>query len=169
MNQNNERNTDHVIGMHILTEVSEAKLDALVYSSTRKDFDVLLTGARAVVASHKATSWSVSQSTKDLGMDLSDLGRQLRLPQEVLQKIDMRLIHVSSIPERLFDMLADALLVPVDYIRNYVALPPAVPVGIRFHAENGEPAVVLETFEAALLDEDDLSEEDLKFWLMDKC
>jgi len=165
MNQNNERNTEHAIAMHLLTEVSEAKLEALVHSATPKDFDALLMGARAVVASHKATSWSVSQSIKDLGMDFSDLGRQLRLPQEVLQKIDMRLLHVASIPERLFDMLADALLVPAEYIRNYVALPPAIPVGIRFHAESGEPSVVLETFEAALLDEDDLSEEDLKFWL----
>jgi hypothetical protein len=169
MNQNNERNTEHVIGMHLLTEVSEAKLEALVLNSTRRDFDVMLSGARDVVASHKPASWSVGQSIKDLGMDFSDLGRQLRLPEEVLQKIDMRLLHVASIPERLFDMLADALLVPAEYIRNYVALPPAIPVGIRFHAESGEPSVVLETFEDALLDEDDLSEEDLKFWLGDKC
>jgi hypothetical protein len=169
MNQNNEQNTEHVIGMHLLTEVSEANLEAAVHSSTKKDFDALLTRARGVVASEKVASWSLRQSATELGMDLRDLGHQLRLPQEVIQKLDMRLLHVASIPERLFDLLSDTLLVPVDYVRNYVALPPAIPVGIRFHAESGEPSVVLETFDDALLDEDDFSKEDLKFWLGDKC
>jgi hypothetical protein len=169
VNQNNEPDLEHVIATHVLAEVSESKLEAILHASSKDEFDGLLSKGRSVVSHRKAVSWSVIKSAADLGMDTGELGRHLRLPNEILQKLDLRLLHVASIPEQLFDMLADALLVPVEYIRSYVALPPAVPVGIRFHAEHGEPMVVLETFEDALLDEDEVSDDDRHFWLGDKC
>jgi hypothetical protein len=86
-----------------------------------------------------------------------------------LHKLDLRLLLVASLPERLFDKLSDVLLVPIEQLRTYVTLPPAIPAGIRFHAENGNPVIVFETFEEALLDDDDISDEDRKHWLGDKC
>jgi hypothetical protein len=102
-------------------------------------------------------------------MDLAELGRHLRLSSEILHKLDLRLLRVSTLPERLFDMLADSLIVPVEHIRAYFALPPAIPAGIRFHAASGEPSVVLESVEDALLDEDDISDDDRAYWLGDRC
>jgi hypothetical protein len=66
-------------------------------------------------------------------------------------------------------MVADALMIPADFFRSYAMLPPAIPVGTRFHAESGEPQLVLESFEDALRDDDDLSEADKSFWLRDTC
>ena len=169
MKQNSDRNTEHMIEMHLLTEISESKLDGILQGSSQQEFDGLLLKGKSAVSDQKNAPLSVIRSAADLGMDAAELGRHLRLPKEILQKLDLRLLHMSTVPEKLFDMLADALLVPVEYIRSYVAMPPSVPAGIRFHAENGEPKVVLETFEDAMLDEEDVSDDDRRFWLGDQC
>jgi hypothetical protein len=155
--------------VYLIGDVHDAEVDRILVNTPSEDFDALLVTGRAFVQSMKPVSWSIRESAEALGMDLSELGQQLRLPQDVLHKLDLRLLHVASLPERLFDTLADVLLVPIEQLRSYVALPPAIPAGIRFHAENGEPMVVLETFETALLDDDDMDDEDRSVWLGEKC
>jgi hypothetical protein len=164
-----ERDAENVIGMYVMADVHDGEVNRLLDRSTSDEFDALLGKGRAAVKSMKSSSWSIRESAEALGMDLSELGRQLRLPQDVIHKLDLRLLHVASLPERLFDTLSDVLLVPIEHLRTYVALPPAIPAGIRFHAENGEPMVVLETFEDALLDDEDISDDDRRHWLEHKC
>jgi len=169
VNSNDEQTRDQAIALHLLNDIHEAHLDTALQNVTRREFEELIKTGSSMVTSGLSVPWSVRASAFELGMDLVELGRELRLSSEVLQKLDMRLLRVSTLPERLFDMLADLLIVPVEHIRAYVALPPAIPAGIRFHAASGEPAVVLESFEDALLDEDVLSDDDRAFWLGDRC
>jgi hypothetical protein len=169
VNPNSEIDAENIIGVYLIGDVHDAEVDRILVNTPSEDFDALLVTGRAFVQSMNPVSWSIRESAEALGMDLSELGQQLRLPQDVLHKLDLRLLHVASLPERLFDTLADVLLVPIEQLRSYVALPPAIPAGIRFHAENGEPMVVLETFETALLDDDDMDDEDRSFWLGEKC
>lgn len=169
MATNDENLGADAIGTYLLQDIHESKLNSLIENVSTAEFDQLLSDGMSAVRSHQHTTWSVSGSAKELGMDLTELGEQLRLSAEIVQKLDLRLLRVMTLPERLFEMLSDALLVPIEHIRSYVALPPAVPAGIRFLASDGDPSIVLESFEAALLDEDEMSEEDRKFWLGDQC
>ncbi len=169
MNEIDEQTLEPAIVMNVLSEFHETQLDALMQRVDPHAFDELLTTGSSLVKSSMSTTWSLSASAMDLGMDLAELGRHLRLSADILHKLDLRLLRVSTLPERLFDLLADTLMVSVDNIRTYVALPPAIPAGVRFHATSGEPTIVLESFEDALLDEDDLSDEDRGFWLGDRC
>ena len=169
MNPKSEVDVESVIGMYLLADVHDGEVNRLLSKSTSAEFDAMLVSGRATVKSMKPGSWSIRESAEALGMDLSELGRQLRLPQDLIHKLDLRLLHVASLPERLFDTLSDVLLVPIEHLRTYVALRPAIPAGIRFHAENGEPMVVLETFEDALLDDEDISDVDRRHWLEHKC
>lgn len=169
MNPNDEQPNEQAYAMHLLSEIHDSHLDTLLQSVATSEFADLRTTGSSVVKSAKTVSWSLSTSANDLGMDLAELGRHLRLSAEILQKLDLRLLRVSTLPERLFDLLADALIVPVEHVRAYFALPPAIPAGIRFHAASGEPNVVLESFEEALLDEDDISDDDRAYWLGDRC
>ena len=169
MNSNSELDSENVIGMYLLGAVHDDKVDRILANTSSTEFDASLEIGRARIKGMNPGFWSIRDSAEALGMDLSELGRQLRLPQDVIYKLDLRLLHIASLPERLFDKLSDVLLVPIEQLRTYVALPPAIPAGIRFHAENGEPMVVLETFEDALLDDDDISDDDHKYWLGDKC
>jgi hypothetical protein len=155
--------------MYLLGDVHDDEVDRILANTSSTEFDAMLDTGRARVKEMNRISWSLRESAEALGMDLVEIARQLRLSQDVLHKLDLRLLHVASLPERLFDKLSDVLLVPIEQLRTYVALPPAIPVGIRFHAENGNPVIVFETFEEALLDDDDISDEDRKHWLGDKC
>ena len=169
MNPNDEQPNEQAYAMHLLSEIHDSQLDTLLQSVATSEFADLLTTGSSVVKSAKSVSWSLITSATELGMDLAELGQHLRLSSEILHKLDLRLLRVSTLPERLFDMLADSLIVPVEHIRAYFALPPAIPAGIRFHAASGEPSVVLESFEDALLDEDDISDDDRAYWLGDRC
>lgn len=169
MNPKSDVDAENVIGMYLMADVHDGEVNRLLGRTSSSEFDALLGKGRETVKSMKSGSWSIRESAEALGMDLSELGRQLRLSQDVIHKLDLRLLHVASLPERLFDTLSDVLLVPIEHLRTYVALPPAIPAGIRFHAENGEPMVVLETFEDALLDDDDISDDDRRHWLEHKC
>lgn len=169
MNPNDDQPIEKALSMRLLSDIQDAQLDTLLQSVATSEFDELLISGSSVVKSAKTVSWSLSTSATELGMDLADLGRQLRLSSEILQKLDLRLLRISTLPERLFDMLADSLMVPVENIRAYIGMPPAVPAGIRFHAASGEPNVILESFEDALLDEADISDEDRAFWLGEQC
>lgn len=169
MNPKSEVDAENVIGMYLMADVHDGEVNRLLGRTSSAEFDALLGQGRETVKSMKPTSWSIRESAEALGMDLSELGRQLRLPQDVLHKLDLRLLHVASLPERLFDTLSDVLLVPIEHLRTYVALPPAIPAGIRFHAENGEPMVVLETFQDALLDDEAMTDDDRRHWLEHKC
>ena len=169
MNSNSELDSENVIGMYLLGDVHDGEVDRILANTSFTEFDAILDTGRARVNGMKPGSWSIRESAEALGMDLAELGRHLRLSQDVLHKLDLRLLHIASLPERLFDKLSDVLLVPIEQLRTYVALPPAIPAGIRFHAESGEPMVVFETFEDALLDDDDISDDDRKHWLGDKC
>jgi len=169
VNSNSELDSENVIGMYLLGDVHDDEVDRILANTSSTEFDAMLDTGRARVKEMNRISWSLRESAEALGMDLVEIARQLRLSQDVLHKLDLRLLHVASLPERLFDKLSDVLLVPIEQLRTYVALPPAIPVGIRFHAENGNPVIVFETFEEALLDDDDISDEDRKHWLGDKC
>lgn len=169
MNPNDEQSNEQAYAKHLLSDIHEAQLDTLLQNVASSEFDELIKAGSSVVKSAKTVTWSLSASATELGMDLPELGRHLRLSAEILQKLDLRLLRVSTLPERLFDLLADTLIVPVEHIRAYVSLPPAIPSGIRFHAASGEPNVVLESFEDALLDEDDISDDDRAYWLGDRC
>ena len=169
MNPKSEVDAENVIGMYLMADVHDGEVNRLLGRTSSAEFDAFLGQGRETVKSMKPSSWSIRESAEALGMDLSELGRQLRLPQDVLHKLDLRLLHVATLPERLFDTLSDVLLVPIEHLRTYVALPPAIPAGIRFHAENGEPMVVLETFQDALLDDEDMTDDDRRHWLEHKC
>ena len=166
MNSNSELDSENVIGMYLLGAVHDGEVDRILANTSSTEFDAIVDTR---VKEINPASWSIRKSAEALGMDMSEVSRHLRLSLDVLHKLDLRLLHVASLPERLFDKLSDVLLVPIQQLRTYVALPPAIPAGIRFHAENGEPMVVLETFEDALLDDDDISDDDRKHWLGDKC
>ena len=169
MNSNSELDSENVIGIYLLGAVHDGEVDRILANTSSTEFDAIVDTGRARVKEINPASWSIRKSAEALGMDMSEVSRHLRLSLDVLHKLDLRLLHVASLPERLFDKLSDVLLVPIQQLRTYVALPPAIPAGIRFHAENGEPMVVLETFEDALLDDDDISDDDRKHWLGDKC
>lgn len=164
-------NTNHerTISQYLVTDHHEVNLETLLVNQSTSEFESLLAVGRTRFKNDRVTSWSILSCAAELGLELGELGRNLRLPAEVIQKLDLHLLHAASIPERLFDLVSEVLMVPADFVRNYVLLPPAVPVGTRFYAESREPQVVLETFEDALVDDDDLLEDDRDYWLGDKC
>lgn len=169
MNVSDDKLNEDAVSLHLLRELHEATLERSLNNTSQDDFNQLLMDGRSLVKSTQAPTWSIITSAADLGLELLELARELRLTTEILQKLDFRLLRLSTIPSRLVDMLADELLVPVEQVRSYFSLPPVVPAGIRFHALNGDPNIILESFEDALFDEDELTPEDRAFWLDSQC
>jgi len=100
VNPKSERDAENVIGMYLMADVPDVEVNRLLDRSTSDEIDALLGKGRAAVKSIKSSSWSIRESAEALGMDLSELGRQLRLPQDVIHKLDLRLLHVTSLPEK---------------------------------------------------------------------
>ncbi len=74
------------------------------------------------------------------------LARQLKLPVDLLSRLERGKVRVATIPERLIERLADALQTTSSVIQAALLAPPPVSAAARLNAEDGivepeEPAV----------------------------
>jgi len=83
---------------------------------------------------------SILSSAKKLGLDAPGLADATELSVVLVMKLDRRLIDFGSIPEKIFDVLANALHAATALVTEYLRQPPVLATEARFRA-NENPKV----------------------------
>lgn len=97
--------------------------------------------AESVIARAQA-AWSapaqnLTQLRSACGLTVGRLARQLRLPPDVLARMERGKVEPASVPARLITELATLLQETADQIREALAAPPPTVAGARLSAADG--------------------------------
>lgn len=128
--------------------------------------DAVLTRARERWAAPEAAgAQNLTQLRNAHKHTLGRLARQLKLPVDVLARIERGKVAVASIPERLVQQLADLLQEPAAAVQAALSAPPPHVAGARMNAADGtieteEPVVSF----AQALDESEPTDEQRATW-----
>ncbi|MCS6938462.1 MAG: helix-turn-helix transcriptional regulator [Roseiflexus sp.] len=89
------------------------------------------------------------------------LARQLKLPVDLLARLERGKVRVATIPERLIERLADALQTTTSTVQAALLAPPPVSAAARLNAEDGivEPEEPVVSFAQAFADSAPTDEE----------
>lgn len=100
-------------------------------------------------------------------MTVGRLARHLKLPVDLLARLERGKVRVATIPERLIERLADALQTATSVIQAALLAPPPASTGARLNAEDGivEPEETVVSFARAFADSAPTDEERAA-WLM---
>lgn len=96
--------------------------------------------ARAVAAAGATPTTPARNLTQLRGeakLTVGHLARKLRIPVDLLARIERGKVAVSSVPQRLVQELGALLQVPVDTVRSALAAPPMAAGAVRFNADDG--------------------------------
>ena len=80
-------------------------------------------------------------------------------------KLNRRLIHAATIPERLVERLSAELNITLDEIRAYLAQPPSLAEGAAYRSESVPEALGAQDFGDAVRGSSDMSEEQKREWI----
>ncbi|PMP74700.1 MAG: XRE family transcriptional regulator, partial [Roseiflexus castenholzii] len=94
-------------------------------------------------------------------MTVGRLARHLKLPVDLLARLERGKVRVATIPERLIERLAGALQTTSSVIRAALLAPPPISANARLNAEDGivEPEEPVVSFAQAFADSAPTDEE----------
>jgi hypothetical protein len=108
---------------------------------------------------------SLSEAGKAVGLaSIKAIAQRANLSAALVRKLDLRLMHVASLPAELFTQLAQALQVGVDALRQYLQGQPLMPEG-NFKSEQHPAVPEPEDFFDAVRKDPSLTEEQRQYWL----
>jgi transcriptional regulator with XRE-family HTH domain len=99
-------------------------------------------------------------AAKQQGKSLAHLADETGLSQELVLKLDRRLILGRTIPAELMQRIAAAINAPIDAIVAYLAQPARLATGARYRSEQTPAVRAKESFAAAVTADESLSEAD---------
>jgi hypothetical protein len=115
-----------------------------------------------IVSRHIATQVGIEgllAEAKARGMSRKQLADAVRLTIPLIDKLDRRLIHYSSIPRAIIESLAQALSRQVDTVSQYLQGTPLLPAGASYKAEEAPSLPEVQDFSDAVQDDRTLSPE----------
>jgi transcriptional regulator with XRE-family HTH domain len=135
----------------ILTPAEEAAADR-VMALARAAFERELIGEPAQ---------NLTDLRKSRQMTVGRLARRLKLPVDLLARLERGKVRVATIPERLIERLAEALQTSTSAIQATLLAPPPVSTAARLSAEDGiiEPEEPVVSFARAFADSAPTEEE----------
>jgi hypothetical protein len=102
---------------------------------------------------------SLLSSAKQLGLDAPALADKTGLSVVLVTKLDRRLIAHLRVPEKVFEVLANALRVTSEAISAYLEQPPALATEARFRAKENPRIQEQQDFFEAVRTDKSISEE----------
>lgn len=104
-----------------------------------KRISTALGQARAILPTNSSTEpvATLNELRKQHNVSLRRLSQQLRLPVDVLDRIQRGKVTVSTLPQRLIDELAEALATSAAAVRAALQSPPPSAVTARLSAKDG--------------------------------
>jgi hypothetical protein len=102
---------------------------------------------------------SILSCAKKLGLDATGLADATGLSVVLVTRLDRRLIDYGSIPEKVFDVLANALHAATALVTEYPQQPPALAMEARFRADENPKIPEPQNFFDAVRSDKSISEE----------
>lgn len=102
---------------------------------------------------------SILSRARRLGLDAPDLADATGLSVVLVTKLDRRLIDYGSIPEKIFEVLANALHAATAQVTEYLRQPPALAMGARFRADENPKIPEPQNFFDAVRSDKSISEQ----------
>ena len=108
---------------------------------------------------------SLNDTARNCGKKPRELAQALGIGMSVFAKLNRRLIHAASIPEKLMQQLSVELSVTVNEIRAYLSQPPTLALGADYKSEKAPETVAAQDFADAVRSSSDMSEEQKQTWI----
>jgi hypothetical protein len=109
--------------------------------------------------------FSLNDTARNCGKKPRELAQALGIGMSVFAKLNRRLIHAASIPEKLMQQLSVELSVTVNEIRAYLSQSPTLALGADYRSEAAPEPVAPQNFVDAVRSSSDMSEEQKQAWL----